>query len=171
MVYSRENVPIYPDFEAAVSRWCEVQPTMKRDSVAKLVSRATKQVGHFASIRGARVAAANSLEIVTKVENGVVFTQDRSLRCSSYLRLTEDNVRECLERIACPILVVLGDQGFLFDDHEPWFKQFYPHRKRLVEHRIVKELIVGGGHHVHLDNPEPVARAINALFCGKESDV
>jgi pimeloyl-ACP methyl ester carboxylesterase len=105
-----------------------------------------------------------------QVENGVVFTQDRCLRCSSLLRMNEEQVKECLERIACPILVVLGDQGFLYTDYEPLFKQLYPERKRLVAKHLAGEIVVPGGHHVHLDNPEPVAREIAALFARSAAD-
>jgi len=82
--------------------------------------------------------------------------------------MTEEMVTECLEAIACPILVVLGDQGYLFSDNSPLFKSLYPQRKKVVEKHIVRELVVPGGHHVHLDNPEPVAAAIANLFASAQ---
>jgi hypothetical protein len=58
MVHSRPP-PVYADLDAAVDRWCESQPQMKRESVVKLVTRSIKQVrdvpGCFIQVRSGQL--------------------------------------------------------------------------------------------------------------------
>jgi len=142
--------PVYTDFDAAVQRWQQTQPNMKLQSLQTLVTRS-----------------------IEKIEGGVRFTQDKNLRCSSLVRMSEEQVNDCLLRIKCPILVILGSKGFLFSEQDQWLKKFYPRRKQVVieslntlnDSRIVfNEVVVDGHHHVHLDNAEPVAGAILNFF-------
>ncbi len=54
--------------------------------------------------------------------------------------------------VACPVQVIHGSQGLTLDDARA--------SARLAALRSPKALTLSGGHHVHLEQPEAVARAL-----------
>ncbi|MDF1563670.1 MAG: alpha/beta hydrolase [Deltaproteobacteria bacterium] len=89
-----------------------------------------------------------------EVEGGVVWAWDPRLRQSSAIRLTEEQVIAFLSRIEAPVLVVRGVPGWPADE------ALLDGRKAAVKDLTVREL--AGGHHLHLDHPEPVAEVVRA---------
>jgi pimeloyl-ACP methyl ester carboxylesterase len=57
-----------------------------------------------------------------------------------------------LSAVTCPVQVLHGSQGISFDDAQA--------RARLAALRSPKPLTLSGGHHVHMEQPEAVARAL-----------
>jgi pimeloyl-ACP methyl ester carboxylesterase len=89
---------------------------------------------------------------VKPVEGGVTWRTDPRLRLPTLHRLTEDEVLAFLKRIPCPTLLIQGKEGPL--EQLPGFEA----RKKAVPNLKVEEL--SGRHHLHLDSPKPVAKAI-----------
>ena len=67
-------------------------------------------------------------------------------------RMTEDQVCACLKKIECPVLWIRANQGMNLD---PFMAS---HRQESVKQLQVFRL--DGNHHVHLEEPAPVAKAI-----------
>ena len=89
-------------------------------------------------------------------EDGWTWTSDPRLRFSSPLYLTEEQVLAYLQAIQAPTLLVNGDRGII--DQRPSSEQRYAAIKDLT----VKT--VPGGHHLHMENPEPVAAEIKTFL-------
>jgi len=128
--------------------------------------RSTKRV--FASREdavGARVRAGpidpNSAEVLASrgldaVDGGFRWRTDPMLRMSSRLRLTEPQIHAFLQRIACPTLVIRAQEGFPIPE-EHW-------QKRLASVQNLELQTLPGRHHLHLDNPAPVAEIVARFF-------
>ena len=91
-----------------------------------------------------------------EIEGGYTWRTDPQLRLGSLLYLTEAQVRAFLQRIAVPTLLVRGDRSTIFDQEK------FSNRCTAVTGIEIVDL--PGGHHLHLDNPESVAAAVNAFF-------
>lgn len=90
------------------------------------------------------------------VEGGVTWRSDPRLRLPSRMRLTEEQVLTFLRAIECPTLLVRGSEG------SPFAPKVASARVRaLRDGRVVER---PGGHHLHLDHPEPVAEALREHF-------
>jgi pimeloyl-ACP methyl ester carboxylesterase len=70
--------------------------------------------------------------------------------------LTEEQVLAFLTAIQAPTFLVRGESGYLLK------REFMAKRYRQVANLTVQAL--SGGHHLHLENPEPVACALNGFF-------
>jgi len=101
----------------------------------------------------AQILAARGLR---EVEGGFTWRTDPRLRLTSRLRMTEEQVLACLRAIACPVLLVRASEGFVFAPKAE------SARVAALREAVVVEL--PGGHHLHLDTPEPVAAAIRELY-------
>ena len=102
----------------------------------------------------ARLLCERGLE---PVEGGWTWRADARLRLTSSLRLTEDQVEGFVRAIRAPTLLILGDQGLGGDGR--------------FDHRIawLADVTVGrlpGRHHLHMDDPAPVATEIGAFLDG-----
>ncbi len=86
-------------------------------------------------------------------EGGVTWTSDPRLRFTSPLYFTEAQVLAHLGAIRAPALLINGDQGIIKD--RPGMKQRYA----AVNDLSIK--ILPGGHHLHMEEPGPVAEAIS----------
>jgi len=84
--------------------------------------------------------------------DGLVWAVDPRLRAPSRQRLTEAQVLAFLGAIACPTVIVRASRGWPMD---PAMEA-----ARVAAIRGVRVVPVDGGHHVHLDDPAVVARAL-----------
>jgi len=93
---------------------------------------------------------------LVEVEGGVSWRSDAALRIASRLRLSEPQVLAFLGAIACPTLLLRGDSGYSF------VPDVASARVEAVSGLQVQTL--PGGHHLHLDHPEPAAAAIGSFL-------
>jgi len=89
------------------------------------------------------------------VDGGLRWRSDRRLRWPSPSYLTEEQVQAFLAAIEAPTRVVQADHGLL-DPNEPALEQ------RLSALGRPPVCTVSGHHHVHLEDPAAVARALGA---------
>ncbi|MDZ4813914.1 MAG: alpha/beta hydrolase [Pseudomonadota bacterium] len=89
------------------------------------------------------------------VAGGFVWSSDPRLTLTSAIRMTEEQVRNCLEGIQCPAHLVLADPAMPFVDFERMAE-----RTELVSTLTFTR--IAGTHHLHMDMPEQVARALRA---------
>lgn len=116
-----------------------------RDEAVRRLVASMSKLGHAA----AETLVARGLR---EVEGGFTWRSDPRLRLPSRLRMTEEQVLTFLRAIACPVLLVRGSQGFPFAPT--------PESARVAALREAKLVELPGGHHLHLDTPEPVAAVI-----------
>ncbi len=90
-----------------------------------------------------------------ELEEGVTWRSDPRLRIASPVYLTDEQVFSYLQAIQSPTLLITAEAGMFKD------KQYLQDRCEKVKCIIRKT--IQGGHHFHLDNPEPVAEAIQAF--------
>lgn len=91
------------------------------------------------------------------VEDGVVFTFDPIHRRRFGHGFDDDQWLAISSAVTCPMGLILGSEGFRFDDERA--------RKRLAALRHLQPPVtIPGGHHVHLEQPQAVARAVEALI-------
>jgi pimeloyl-ACP methyl ester carboxylesterase len=105
------------------------------------------------SADGARILASRGLKEIPK---GFTWRSDVRLTQESAIRLTENQVRAFLHRVACPTLLISGDQGFENEGHG------YHHRLDTIKQ--LKHVRLPGGHHLHLDDPGPVGSELRTFF-------
>lgn len=139
-------------------------PSQLRDSILSRLKAQRSQAKHPTSIDRTVEARAKVGDIklesarllITRnirIENEqLFFTTDRRLRTSSALRMTEPQAEAFVRNIKCPTLVILGTQGYesmrsLLQKRLDWIDDF-----TVVE--------CEGYHHLHMDNPMPVALKI-----------
>jgi pimeloyl-ACP methyl ester carboxylesterase len=77
------------------------------------------------------------------------------LRLASSLRLSEEQVEGFIRGIRAPVLLVLGEQGMggsgAFDHRLDWLRDCRVER-------------LPGRHHLHMEQPEPVAASVRAFL-------
>ncbi|KGP64415.1 lipase [Legionella norrlandica] len=88
-----------------------------------------------------------------RIEEGWVWTFDPRLRCISSTIPHEDETRAMLRGIEVPVCLILADQGVSYP--QAIFEGRAQSIRDLTIHRVQ------GGHHVHMDNPAPVAKIIS----------
>ncbi len=94
---------------------------------------------------------------IKPAEGGYTFTHDPELRGPSRMRLTEPEVEAFFERITCPTLVVEAENGMQFDPEIT--------RRRLGAIKGPVTLArLPGGHHFHLEQPEPLSATIREFL-------
>lgn len=90
------------------------------------------------------------------VEGGFVWSSDPRLTLTSAIRLSEEQVQAYIAAIACPTLLVLADPPAPFVDQALM-------RARMGLVRGMRCVTLPGTHHLHLEDPAPVAAAIAAF--------
>ncbi len=99
---------------------------------------------------GAEVLAERGLE---HTRAGWTWRGDRRLKLPSMARLTEDQVLAAVRAAAFPVLVIRAE-----DTREPALERMVEARFKALSRASLVTL--PGGHHLHLENPEPCAAAI-----------
>lgn len=90
------------------------------------------------------------------VDGGVGWRSDPRLTFTSPIYLTEEQVLAFLGYIRAPTLLILAESGYLVK------RDYMTRRYEQVPRLEVKTLL--GGHHLHLEDPEPVARILTGFL-------
>ena len=89
---------------------------------------------------------------VEKADGGVRWLHDPRLNAKSPLKLTEQQILDCLKEIKTPTFLLLASEGF-GKELKRW-----QHRIELVKNIEVAGL--EGGHHIHMEQPKNCAQLI-----------
>jgi pimeloyl-ACP methyl ester carboxylesterase len=161
-----ERVSHYVSIESfgPISKGPESSPTQLRESIESRLKASKSKAQHPADLQrtiNAR-AKAGDLNIesaallvnrnVEQVGGDFRFRTDRRLRTLSSLRVTEAQAEAFIRGIKCPTLVINGDKGY------EMMKIVLNQRKKWLATLTCSEF--EGGHHLHMDNPEPVAQEV-----------
>jgi pimeloyl-ACP methyl ester carboxylesterase len=139
-------------------------PTQLRDSILSRLKAQQSEAKHPSSIERTVEARAKVGDIklesarllitrnIREENEQLFFTTDRRLRTFSSLRMTESQAEAFVRNIQCPTLVITGTQG-------------YESMRTVLHKRLnwVEDLTLAeceGYHHLHMDNPQPVAEKI-----------
>lgn len=87
-----------------------------------------------------------------EINDRYYWRHDSRLLAPSPLRMTEEQILSCLKHITVPTELLVGHEGFSFDD------VIMAHRINAVSQLKVIEL--KGGHHIHMEKPEAVAQLL-----------
>jgi pimeloyl-ACP methyl ester carboxylesterase len=90
------------------------------------------------------------------VEGGYAWSTDPRLTMTSAMRLTEEQILAYLAGIECPALLVMADPSPPWMDREQMTRRF-------TQVRGLEQVVLPGSHHLHLEDPQPVADAIAAF--------
>lgn len=89
---------------------------------------------------------------IEKTPKGLKPRRDLKLHYNSFFRYTEDQIVSFCERIKIPTLLILGDKS------EYPIHSNFERRKNAIQN--FTQIILPGGHHLHMDNPIPVSKSI-----------
>ena len=96
---------------------------------------------------------------VQAVDEGYSWRTDPRLRFVSPLYLSEEQILAYMEQITAPALLINGADGYLV-------KRAYM-QERYVRIANLSVRILPGGHHPHLEDPEPCARLLAPFFAAE----
>ena len=88
---------------------------------------------------------------------GFTWRSDPRLKIRSRHYLTEEQARAFLQKITAPVLLIEAEKA----EKDQWTELFL---KRIPYTKILRHLTIAGEHHLHLDDPEPVAVAIREFI-------
>ena len=91
---------------------------------------------------------------------GVCMGYDARLRAPAAWHLTEPQVHSFLRAIACPALLIKPESGHAYAG-----SSLAARRPLVTELKLVP---VPGGHHAHMETPQPVAAAIRAFLAAQD---
>ena len=91
-----------------------------------------------------------------KCEAGWIWTFDPRLRCVSSTMPHEDELRAMFNALEIPVCLIRAKQGVPYPDN------IFQARAQSIKHLTTYEL--QGGHHLHMDNPAPVANIISPFL-------
>lgn len=143
----------------------QTSPEQLRDSIESRLTAErseTKQPENLEAVIRARVKAgdlsyeAAKLLVERNIEikdEQLFWLTDRRLRTFSSLRMTDEQAKAFMTNIQSPVLAISGTNGFdmmkqRLQERAPWVTQLQTEECE-------------GGHHLHMDNPEPVAKKIH----------
>ncbi|NVJ49134.1 MAG: alpha/beta hydrolase [Gammaproteobacteria bacterium] len=93
---------------------------------------------------------------IEPVAGGVRWSSDPRLTVASINRLTEPQLQSLLVAIKCPVLLIEAEQGLFANN------ALIQARKKLL--KGLQQQVLGGGHHVHLEQPQAVAASIEQFI-------
>lgn len=93
------------------------------------------------------------------LDGGFAWRSDPRLTLPSTLRLTEETVQSILRAIRAPVLVIAADPA------PPYFPPA-TRDARLACMADARVEVIAGGHHLHMEQPERVARPLLAFLAG-----
>ena len=108
------------------------------------------------SEKAARLLAAGGIARDPEQENALAWKWDPLLRAHSPLPISEPVIQLVCAQATTRILAIRGERGMLPQESE--LRARFPYLKMSVR------TIAGAGHHVHLDAPDEVARAIASAW-------
>ena len=91
------------------------------------------------------------------LEGGYTWRSDPILKSKSRHYFTEEQAQAFIEEITAPVLLIEAEHT----EKDYWYELL---QKRMPYVNKLQHQIIPGGHHLHLDNPEPVAMAINEFL-------
>ena len=106
-----------------------------------------------------RAAATLVSRGVQTVGEGYGWRTDPRLRFASPLYLSEPQILAYMDRIVAPALLICGADGYLV-------KRAYM-QERYARIANLNVNILPGGHHPHLEDPEPCARLLTPFFAAE----
>jgi pimeloyl-ACP methyl ester carboxylesterase len=109
------------------------------------------------SDRVARLLVERSLRAVA---GGFEWRSDPRLKIVSPMRIHEDMIREWLGAIEAPTLLIAADPAPAYFDVDT-------RRARMACVRALREVVLPGNHHLHMEDPAPLAAAIGAFLDSK----
>jgi len=101
----------------------------------------------------ARILCERSL---VEAEGGFGWRSDPRLRYPSPMPFAAPHVQAIMQAIECPTLLIKGNPGLKFESAD------LEDRIQLVRNLTVES--VAGGHHVHMNKPEPISRIMKDFF-------
>ena len=147
----------------------EKMPEDFRESAIQWMSRSKKQLPIYPDIESA-VKARHQVGGILKssvrplverglrpVNGGYTWRSDPILKSKSRHYFTEEQAQAFIKEIAAPVLLIEAQHT----DRDYWYELL---QKRLPYVNNLQHQIIPGGHHLHLDNPEPVAMAIREFL-------
>ncbi|KTD47407.1 lipase A [Legionella quinlivanii] len=118
----------------------------------ELAAQARAQNGHL-PIEYARILCQRGVDEQVK---GYYWRHDRKLIHPTPLRMTEGQVLSCLKEIISPSYLIWADNGFGFPKEAM--------EKRVQAVKGIQVQMLSGGHHIHMENPETVAKAMQSFY-------
>ena len=91
------------------------------------------------------------------MNGGYTWRSDPILKSKSRHYFTEEQAQAFIKEITAPVLLIEAEHT----EKDYWYELL---QKRLPYVNNLQHQIVPGGHHLHLDNPEPVAKAIHEFL-------
>ena len=91
------------------------------------------------------------------VNGGYTWRSDPNLKMKSRHYLTEEQACAFIKQITAPVLLIEAENT----EKDHWYELF---QKRIPHLKHMRHQTVAGGHHLHLDNPEPIAAVIREFL-------
>ncbi len=147
----------------------EKMPEDFRESVIQWMRRSKKQLPIYPDIESAvkvrhQVGGILKSSVRPLVERGLkpvnggyTWRSDPILKSKSRHYFTEEQAQAFIKEITAPVLLIEGENT----EKDYWYELL---QKRMPHVKNLQHQIVPGGHHLHLDNPEPVAMAIREFL-------
>lgn len=117
--------------------------------------RARSQAIGGISLEAARHLCSRGLE---NIGDGFTWRSDPRLKLSSVIRLTEEMVTACLEKLSMPVLLILGRHSFFATEKTL--------QQRAAQIPALQQKVLDGNHHLHLepDTHAAVAKALQSFL-------
>lgn len=168
-ITSRLKWAVMIDALGPLTKEAELAPQQFRSYMSQLISKPNKKSPRYASFEEALLARLNANHMKAEsakilVKRGLMQLSDGHWSWRTDPRLlmplaqlfTEEQVLAYLKEITSPVCLIKPDQGY------PFPQDIINKRYEAVKNIYLYEL--SGQHHVHLDDPIAVAKAINTFL-------